>query len=172
MNLASRIALIAYVVGGWLLPAMHHHPGHSHTQLGGAAGSTCCSDHGCDAALATPDSSHGDGSHADDGSQCCHHHDRCDVAPTSHSAPSAALTHSPADQSHSVLYAVDSGDPHACIGLCALCAAQSLIGQTVANSSSSIGEITLVDRIGSTGIGWPLRVQRGGISSRGPPAIL
>ncbi len=169
MNLVSRIALIAYVVGGWLLPAMHHHSGYSHAQLVGSASSTCCSGHGCEATFPTPDSHQDHG----DGSQCCHDHDHCDVAAASNSAPSKIHTEDEAaDQSKAVLYAVDSGDPHACVGLCALCAAQSLIGQTVANASSSLGEITLVDRISLTGNGWPLRVQRGGISSRGPPAIL
>ena len=166
MNFASRIALIAYVVGGWLLPAMHHHKGHSHAQHVGPASSTCCSDQGCEATVPTLDSPQ------DDGSQCCHDHDHCDVAAVSNIA--SAQKHHPFQRGEcsAVLYAVDSGEPHACIGLCALCAAQSLVGQTATDSACSLGEIALVDRIGLPGVQWPLRVQRGGISSRGPPAIL
>ncbi|EMI19370.1 hypothetical protein RMSM_03706 [Rhodopirellula maiorica SM1] len=171
MNLASRIALIAYVVGGWLLPAMHHHPGHSHAFDGGPASSMCCSDHGCEAALPTLDSPQNDVSQSGEASSCCHNHGD-NVAAASDADPAQAHSPFQGDESNAILYAVDSGDPHACIGLCALCAAQSLIGQTDTHSVSSVGENTLVGRIGSTGIGWPLRVQRGGISSRGPPAIL
>ncbi|WP_372722503.1 hypothetical protein [Novipirellula sp.] len=159
MNLASRIALIAYVVGGWLLPAMHHHAGHTHASPFGAMSSACCSDHDCEAASATPEVHH------DDVSKCCHARD-CDATETSASASDVAA------QSDAFLYAVDSGNPEACLGLCALCAAQSLVGQTITSAAGSVGDIELVDRFGLTGIQWPLRVQRGGISSRGPPVIL
>tara|TARA_R110002049_G_scaffold2750_2_gene21616 strand:- start:466467 stop:467105 length:639 start_codon:yes stop_codon:yes gene_type:complete len=46
LNWTSRIALFAYVIGGWLLPAMHHHHHasvhHSHVGAHGGGDSACC----------------------------------------------------------------------------------------------------------------------------------
>ena len=45
----SRIALIAYLLGGWLLPAIHHHADHQHgaCQHVAATSPSSESDHGC-----------------------------------------------------------------------------------------------------------------------------
>ncbi|TWU26957.1 hypothetical protein Pla52o_08130 [Novipirellula galeiformis] len=168
MNLVSRIALIAYVVGGWLLPAMHHHHGHSHHS--GASQAGCCAELECErpAAVSVADSRDGESK------GCDHHHDGSSHA-DDHARSCSGGTSSNgsfADDTNAILFAVNSSHSHACLGLCALCSAQSLKGEAVAVVACSVDQGPVCGRVVSTGIHWPLSVQPGGISSRGPPAIL
>jgi len=110
---AGRIALIAYVVGGWLLPLLHDHGSHQHIA---SAARGLCGSH----ATSTCDS----GSHSHQ--HAAHQHAAHNEHKTpckSHDQESPSLEHRvPTDSSGFVAGSAASAHDH---GLCALCIARS-----------------------------------------------
>lgn len=142
----AHLALIAYVVGGWLLPATHHH-----------SGSCAAHAHGTVAPEAdtAPDSdSHG---HSAGQRHACDHDHAAEPADTQQCEASSlpawkSLTHD-----------------HLCVGLCALCAARTLSPvrsstQTIASQPVHRLRTKLVE-----GPLWPMPGHDSSQYSRGPP---
>ncbi|EMI45421.1 hypothetical protein [Rhodopirellula sp. SWK7] len=147
----AQIALIAYVVGGWLLPAAHHHV-HDHS----AGGVVCeCAVVAIPPAAPPTPAPHTPGSH-DTG--CC-----CD-----HSAEHPSADDHP--ESHSSLVAGQSNADE-CVGLCALCCSISLVGQVGDSLAISFAPFASDDESRLKGLTFPLPPLCGGISSRGPPTV-
>ncbi|WP_146514183.1 hypothetical protein [Rubripirellula amarantea] len=111
MNLwISRIALVAYLIGGWLLPAVHRH-GHVHD------GGHC----GTEVATVGFDSTEDSG--ATDHTCSCTHH-VCDS--DDDSASSAA-------DADATRLGFTHGHHVTCDGLCAICIARTLVSSPVVN---------------------------------------
>ncbi len=140
-RLTAHLALIAYLVGGWLLPATHHH-GHDHAVQSAAC---CC----IDDELVLPELT-SDG-HSHDG--CC-----CD----SENAISLA------ESEHDLTVGHSTDD---CQGLCALCCAVTLIGQIADDSGLLSVPAGADDEPFQFGLACPLSPLCGGLSSRGPPTV-
>ncbi len=69
MTLVSRLTLIAYLVGGWLLPATHYHAHHGHEACHHLA--TSHSDATC---------GQSDNENDETSDRCCGHTDHCETA--------------------------------------------------------------------------------------------
>lgn len=109
----GRIALIAYVLGGWLLPLLHDHGAHGHTSstLQASCGHTSTSHDALEL-----------------GSSCDHsddHHSQNDSASSGHNK--ASLEHKCSEGSPSIGSGpLTTFHDH---GLCALCVSRSVNGQ-------------------------------------------
>ena len=143
-RITARIALLAYVVGGWFLPAIHHH------------GPSC--DHGAvshSTIVAVETEIAWASAH-----QCCDH-DHCHV--------SNEIDHNvdPVD------LAVHPGHSHVSdVGLCALCSARSLTATPTFDLAYLSSETCLGESPGICCSGAPLAVILGSHSPRGPPATV
>ena len=124
-----RIALFAYVIGGWLMPAAHHHV---HASTSGSA--TCGShsafhSHPCD-----PAGSCEKHQHDDNAGDCCGDAGACSTLPPGelsghqvtacHQVDDSSPPAAPTASEITLNGTHPSGDD--CGGLCALCSARSL----------------------------------------------
>lgn len=140
----SRLALIAYLVGGWLLPAMHHH---AHPVA--ATGTTACHHH--------------DHGHRHEGDHTVA------AASVARSSCSSSAADSPLTPP-----AIDARQPgsHDHSGTCHLCAASSiaktsaLIVPVCVVSNPPCGEVCESDTVSLVGV-WI-----GASSPRGPPKFV
>jgi hypothetical protein len=140
-RLTAHLALIAYLVGGWLLPATHQH-GHDHAVQGSAC---CCIDDEVVLQESVTER------HSHDG--CCRGSEN--VAMLAASDHDLSLGHS-------------SGD---CQGLCALCCALNLTGQIADDSGLLSVLADADDEPLQFGLTCPLSPICGGLFSRGPPTV-
>ncbi|WP_283434665.1 hypothetical protein [Neorhodopirellula lusitana] len=167
----SRIALIAYVVGGWLMPALHHHD-HSHAGIQPAAHphSACCS------AQPVGETAQA-GSLNQPADQLLARATPPVVAPHSHCGCDHTHDHQPpARSTNDILSLADSAQltaahSHAdCAGLCALCVGASLVASASDREAVSMAPVCDTDLLQSGNLAWPLQPLASGISARGPPA--
>ena len=112
MTLVSRLTLIAYLVGGWLLPATHYHAHHGHEACHHAAASH--SDATCDPSKSEDD---------ENSSRCCGHAELCETA-----------SDAPLHEIEEYYWAAPQR--LACSGLCALCSARSLTSTTLRQTAT------------------------------------
>jgi hypothetical protein len=110
----SRLTLIAYCVGGWLLPATHYHAHHDH----GARHHAHCH------VEATQSAAICEQSEVDNSRRCCGHTDQCETA-------------SDAPQHATVEYFWAASQQIACSGLCALCSARLLTSTTLRHKATA-----------------------------------
>lgn len=151
----THLTLIAYLVGGWLIPAAHHHAPQVVSHGHGLNASCCVSTDHHDAAPYQEAVA--------DVPTACQSTDRCDcghdaVAPQRMIDADIAVGSS---QTH----------PHDCVGLCAGCVAQSLVGTHVGDQA----EFTWIDNshgVFLTDPGMVLSKRYGFALSRGPPAAV
>ncbi|MCM2374847.1 hypothetical protein [Aporhodopirellula aestuarii] len=159
----AQIALIAYVVGGWLLPAAHHHV-HDHAKTSGACACVVAagidSNRDPDAESEAFPTSPAPASHG-------HSHDCC----CDHSPESSVVESANADVDSSSNLVVGHSTSSDCQGLCALCCSISVVGQVSDARAISIAPLTSTGTSRHAGLAWPLPPLCGGISSRGPPAV-
>lgn len=146
MTWVSRLTLIAYLVGGWLLPAAHFHAHHDHA---------VCHNDVASHASATCEDAESD----DHQSHCCGHSDRCETASD---APARQIgKHFSEAQPHPV-----------CNGLCALCSARTLTSTTLKQAVNQFG---LCDGSQGVIYFYPPLLPHAPASehfSRGPPEIV
>ena len=139
-----RIALIAYVMGGWLLPALHHHD-HSH-RGSHDHGVACHWPQITDEVIAEP-------------TDCgC----GCDEEATGKPARIAGSDHR----------MVGGQTPSDCVGLCSLCVATTLLATSCQTDALSVGLVCDVFLATGGRLAWPWQPLPGGLSSRGPPAAV
>lgn len=114
-RVTARIALIAYMLGGWLLPATHHHGSScDHTHAG-----VCDSQHAGHSAEAVLTLSSAEHHH-----HCDHDHGACSSSHGSHQRDAGQkLVDQELTGAATIVY---SGTTLNCDGLCALCVASTL----------------------------------------------
>jgi hypothetical protein len=138
----SRVALIAYVLGGWLLPAAHHHLHHQHGVCQHVAPSSmlATSDHGC--------------------CQHSHGHDHEGEGQSGKGHPASGPSLQPAES-----------PKLSCDGLCALCTARSLASTAVTHKQSSLADVDAGSDAQPSEPTFPPASPAQQHLSRGPPAI-
>ncbi len=160
----TRLTLIAYLVGGWIIPSIHHHGSHAVT-----SSHTCTSaDH------SSADHSHGPAENLSSAQPartaeichrgCLHHAGAIDTAlastKTSTSKPSTCSAQ---------FVATDDVSTSSCHGLCAVCIARTLASQRLSDERPLVA----IEVVGSAEVPATLFHQLAtlGIAlSRGPPA--
>ncbi len=140
----AHIALIAYVLGGWLLPTAHHH--HAHWDGNHRQGEACPHTHAAD---------------AHDGGQpiTCHGHDH----------EQADAIHILVGE-HRIL--AGEASERGCQGLCAICSARSLSSPRLRDGTLSLAATPIARESVITDPHWPILWHSGTHFSRGPPAII
>ncbi|WP_146581081.1 hypothetical protein [Neorhodopirellula pilleata] len=140
----SRIALIAYVLGGWLLPALHHH---DHADSGSDRHGIACH----------PSQTAGGEVVAATDCGCSHEHQPVDESPKTTAAE------------HDLV----NGHSHSdCVGLCSLCVATTLLATSYLPDAMRVGLVCDRSLSPCRNQAWPWQPLPGGISSRGPPATV
>ncbi len=155
MHWASRIALIAYVVGGWFLPAIHHHSDPLHTGMHNGLASHHHQSHCCSSDCNT------DACDADDSD------DLENVALPPGGTADLEVSLCSNDFNHSL---IEGDSCESCIGLCALCVAQSLTSESICGRSINFEDKIPSNDIIGDALSLSLGRELGGISSRGPPS--
>lgn len=151
----THLTLVAYLVGGWLLPAAHHHAP-SFVSDGQGLHDACCvstaADHGADPHVTVAD-----------GSTACEADTACDC-------PHDAVVHLPIIDTDTVI-APTHTHSHDCVGLCAGCVAQSLVG-THAWVQSEWAWLVHAEAVCLADPALVLSERYGFALSRGPPAAV
>ncbi|EMI53752.1 hypothetical protein [Rhodopirellula sallentina] len=180
----AQIALIAYVVGGWLMPAAHHHL-HDHSASGNACTCVVAANTGAPSPDATSFGSVGSAAFIGDpaitqglthspietrDASASKSHDCC----CDHAEPHVAQSDSSdgfdcCSSDHSPLLLAANCSPEKNVGLCALCCAISMVGKECVQSPQSIAPAPSPERILLSGLSCPLPPLCSGLSSRGPP---
>jgi hypothetical protein len=145
----ASLTLVAYLIGGWALPTIHHHGVGATSAFNGGVG---CHAHPHVEAETAAHSTH--------------------PASCSHSCQSddPADSQEPAAQASSGV-AFRSASVDDCHGLCALCVARSLCSQRVVEAKVATG-IALAGRAFLAEPSFVLQQARGNVSSRGPPQFV
>ncbi len=148
----ARLTLVAYLIGGWIVPSIHNHASHGHgAHLVGSHGThaACAATNQVAKATAAEASDHG--------CSCEHLH----VSSTKQS-----------DESVSLISIESSSSEHSdCFGLCAVCSARSLTTHRIVDPLPSIlvlvvASVRIQDSVFAD-------IDRVGISlSRGPPTFV
>ena len=157
MQWISRLALIAYLVGGWIIPATHRHD-HAHQV---PAGTHCAESVGSDSVQ------------EDCGCQCHQASPVCVATQDDLNDPSQGDTESGDTETADAENLAQGSHAHPCEGLCAICAAVTLCAtqEDLVNDGYRLNPI-VGDRVYS-----PIYLTcefhlSGNLSSRGPPVNL
>jgi hypothetical protein len=148
MTSVSRLTLIAYVVGGWLLPATHYHAHHDH--------GPCHHAHHHSAATHAEQTC--EQSESDKSSRCCGHTEHCEAASD---APQRAT-----DENYW------ASQQLACSGLCALCSARALTSTTLRQTATQLTLRDLSQSVIRPETTLLPRLLASEHFSRGPPEIV
>lgn len=167
-NRIAPIALIAYILGGWILPAAHYHSYHAQfDRFGDLAamhqhGVECGHSHG-----SQPE----DGAQLDDGVQPEDREsidqDGCDSAFCGDSGCGEAVAKRSASTQYEPATFADC-----CGGLCALCLARSLSSEFVPFEMANVRSHVASQGVAMASQNVPAGLSPGSVSSRGPPIIL
>ncbi|NND97704.1 MAG: hypothetical protein HKN47_10295 [Pirellulaceae bacterium] len=150
----SRIALLSYLIGGWLLPLLHHHE-HTHRfdeRVVVSAGTT---------PLDTQ-SSHEGCSH------CHHHHEPASFGGSESDGKPLSATLVIVDDS-SRQPGIRSGRSGQCVGLCTLCVARSTSSVRPLANRSTLSTITVCQLLPWADSLPPLTAVGDSHGPRGPP---
>ena len=157
-RLTAALTLIAYLIGGWIAPAIHHH--HS----GGMS-----ADSSCRVACA-----HVSSQHRSDGSRACQR--PANASSCQHSHGPVATTGiegdtGGTDRPSSGRAAFRDGVLGGCSGLCALCIARTLSCQRERAARISFENVPL-GKLNLTETVFVPQLARGQATSRGPPLFV
>jgi len=148
MTLVSRLTLIAYLVGGWLLPATHYHAHHGHEAcyhfVASHSDATCGQSENEDAEIS---------------SRCCGHTEQCETA--SDAPPREINEYCSAAPQHLT-----------CSGLCALCSARSLSSTTLRHTPTPFSLRDSSRRVVRPETTLLPRLPEGKHFGRGPPEVV
>ena len=165
-RLTANLTLIAYLIGGWIAPAIHHHHGGGGT----SAVSTC-----------QVDCFHGSSQHPSDESQvfqssasvasCQHSHGPGDATGDTEAGDTEAGDTEAGDRPSSGPDAIRNGGAVGCSGLCALCIARTLSCQRgraarIAFEFVPVGKLNAIEAL------FVPQRARGQATSRGPPLFV
>ena len=151
----SRIALLAYVIGGWLLPAMHNH---HHTRVGD---SSCARSSCCDLGVTSTDTPVHSFENESECENCCDQQHEAVVASVDFDAELSKPIRLTTGQ-----------QPDECKGLCLLCSARSLCGDCVANRPAFCNLQLVYSEIRSSSLRHLLDQPLGSDPARGPALMV